>query len=153
MVEPKTVSNLPLDVSIRWAEDQKLLEETKPIIQESRGISQQVQTEVISGKTQSQIEQLLNLSNLHPTWALFAMPPGFAKQRRRIFTSKLASCLGSDEQQDALISRIESATGEKDDEQAWQEEKEHLMALLKLMNALNKDLIDIISRCTQYQKG
>jgi hypothetical protein len=153
VVEPKTVSNLPLDVSIRWAEDQKLLQETKPIIQESKGIRELVQTEVISPAPQSQIELLLNLAGLHPTWALFEMPPGYAKQRRRIFTSKLAACLVSDEQQDALISRIESAKGADEDKQMWEEEKEHLMALLKLMNGLNKDLIDIISRCTQYQKG
>lgn len=153
VVEPKTVSNLPLDVSIRWAEDQKILEQSRPIIQESRVIPQHVQTEVILPKTQSQIDLLLNLSSLHPTWALFQMPQGFAQQRRRIFSSQLTSCLGSDEQQDALIARIESAGGDDEDHSAWEEEKKRLLQLLKLMNSLNKDLIDIISRCTQYQKG
>jgi hypothetical protein len=151
--EPKTVSNLPIDVSIRWAEDQKFLGETKPIVSESQGIAQQVQTEVMLPKTQSQIDILLNLATLHPTWAIFQMPPGFAQQRRRIFTSQLTSCLGTDDQQDALVVRIESAKGSEDDQERWEEEKKRLLRLLKLMNSLNKDLIDIISRCTQYQKG
>lgn len=153
MVESKTVSNLPLDVSIRWAEDQKLLEQSRPIIQESGIISQHAQTEVILPKTQSQVDILLNLSGLHPTWALFQMPKGFAGQRRRLFTSQLVSFLGSDEQQDALMTRIEGARGHDEDQEAWEAEKKRLLHVLKQMNTLNKDLIDIVLSCTRYQKG
>ena len=153
MVEPKTVSNLPLDVSIRWAEDQKFLEETKPIIQDAGGISRHVQTEVILPTSQSQVDILLGLFGRHPTWAVFQMPRGFAGQRRRLFTSQLVSFLGTDEQQDTLIGRIEGATGDEEDKEAWEREKNLILQLMKLMNLLNKDLIDIMSRCKQYQKG
>lgn len=153
MVEPKTVANLPLDVSIRWAEDQKLLEQSKPILEESSLISQHAKTEVILPLAPSQIDLLLNTGRLHPTWALFQMPKGFALQARRLFKSELVSFLGSDEQQDALISRIEGIQGDSEDQDTWEQEKNWLLNVLKLMSTLNKDLIDIISRCRQYQKG
>ena len=153
MAEPKTVSNLPLDVSIRWAEDQKLLEESQPIIRESAFIQQHAQMDVTMPASQSQVEVLMGMMGCHPTWAQFQMPKGFATQFRRLFTSQLVSSLGSDEQQDTVIGRIQGASGEEGDQEAWQDEKRKLVHLLQLIQALNKDLIDILSRCKQYQKG
>lgn len=153
MVEPKTVANLPLDVSIRWAEDQKFLEETRPITQEAGTIAQFAQTEVSLPSSQSQLATLLGLAALHPTWALFERPKGFVAQRRRLFTSQLVTFLGSDEQQDTLVTRIQGASGNDEDQESWQKEKDLLLQLMKLMQTLNKDLIDIVSRCKQYQKG
>lgn len=153
MVEPKTVSNLPVDVSIRWAEDQKLLEETSPIIKEGIIASQHARTEVILPASQLQIDILLGLVARHPTWAFFQMPKGFAQQRRRLFTSKLIPLIESDEQQDTLLTRIQGAKGDDEDKETWEREREYLVQLLKLVQTLNKDLIDIVSRCKQYQKG
>ena len=153
MTEPKTVSNLPLDVSIRWAEDQKLLEESKPIIRDSTIASTHAQTEVILPTNQSEIEMLFGLSKLHPAWATFQKPPGFFFLRRRIFRSQLVPFLGSDEQQDSMITRIQNTKGDDKDNEAWEEEKKRLLKLLELMRLLNKDLIDITTRCKQYQKG
>ena len=153
MVEPKTVSNLPIDVSIRWAKDQELLAETQPITQDAGSISKHALSEVNLPTSQSQLELLLGLFGRNPTWALFEMPKGFVGQKRRLFTSQLVSFLGSDEQQDTLIGRIQGATGNEEDKDAWEQEKNLLLEVMKLMNALNKDLIDIVSRCKQYQKG
>ncbi len=153
MVEPKTVSNLPLDVSIRWAKDQELLTETHPIIQDAGSISQHALSEVNTPTSQSQVEILLGFLGRNPTWAQFQLPRGFIGQRRRLFTSQLVGFLGSDEQQDTLIGRIQGATGDEEDKESWEREKALLLQVMKLMNLLNKDLIDIVSRCKQYQKG
>ena len=153
MVEPKTVSNLPLDVSIRWAKDQELLVQTQPTTQDADSISKHALSDVNLPTSQPQLEVLLGLFNRNPTWALFQMPKGFVGQRRRLFTSQLANFLGSDEQQDTLIGRIQGATGEEGDKEAWDNEKGTLLQVMKLMSILNKDLIDILSRCKQYQKG
>ena len=153
MTEPKTVSNLPLDVSIRWADDQKLLEESKPIIRDSTLASSAAQTDVILPAKQSEIEVLFGLSTLHPSWAMFPKPPGFFFLRRRIFRSQLVPFLGSDEQQDSMITRIQGTMGDAQDSSEWEEEKNRLLKLLQLMQVLNKDLIDITTRCKQYQKG
>lgn len=153
MTEPKTVSNLPLDVSIRWAEDQKILEESRPIIRDSNMAALNAQTEVILPANPSEIEVLFGLSKLHPAWATFQKPPGFMFIRRRIFRSQLVPFLGSDEQQDSMIARIQGAQGESQDSEEWEEEKKRLLKLLEVMQLLNKDLIDITTRCKQYQKG
>ena len=153
MVEPKTVSNLPLDVSIRWAKDQELLAQTQPTTQDADSISKHALSDVNLPTAQSQLEVLLGLYTRNPTWAIFQMPKGFVGQRRRLFTSQLVNFLGSDEQQDTLIGRIQGATGEEEDKEAWDHEKGLILQLMKLMNTLNKDLIDIVSRCKQYQKG
>lgn len=153
MVEAKTVANLPIDVSIRWAEDQKVLEETRPIIQEGGVVSAQVTVEVALPLPQSQLEILLGLVNPTPTWALFEMPKGFASTKSRLFTSRLIPLLESDEQQENLLSRVTGAVGRQDDNEVWEKEKSCLLHLLKLFQLLNRDLIDIASRCRQYQKG
>lgn len=153
MADAKTVSNLPIDVSIRWAEDQKMLEESKPIIRDSSLASSAAQTEVVLPTHQSELEVLFGLSQLHPAWATFQKPPGFFSIRRRIFRSQLAPFLGSDEQQDSMISRIQGTSGEEHDKELWEEEKNRLLKMLQLMQLLNKDLIDITTRCKQYQKG
>lgn len=149
MTEPKTVSNLPLDVSIRWAEDQKRLEETQPIVgRDAAFASNQAQTETILPFKPSDFDQLFGLAQLHPSWATFEQPPGFLFLRRRIFRSQLMPFLGSDEQQEALMSRIQHVGEDKD-----KQEQERLINLLQLLQRLNKDLIDISTRCKQYQKG
>ena len=153
MVEPKTVSNLPLDVSIRWAKDQELLTQTQPMTQDADSIAKHAVSDVNLPTSQSQVEVLLGLYTRNPTWAAFQMPKGFIGQRRRLFTSQLVGFLGSDEQQDTLITRIQGASGQEQDKDEWDQEKNLLLQVLKLMSVLNKDLIDIVSRCKQYQKG
>lgn len=153
MVEPKTVSNLPLDVSIRWAKDQEILTQTQPLTQDADSIAKHAVSDVNLPTSQSQVEVLLGLYTRNPTWAAFQMPKGFVTQRRRLFTSQLVGFLGSDEQQDTLITRIQGASGEEQDKDEWDLEKNLLLQVLKLMSMLNKDLIDIVSRCKQYQKG
>jgi hypothetical protein len=150
MTEPKTVSNLPLDVSIRWAEDQKLLEETRPIITEATGISLHTQKDVAVPVAFPEIEVLLGIRKTHPTWAMFYLPLGYLEQRRRLFTSQIAPFLGTDEQQDMQIQRIESIS---DDDEEQKQRKKSLLKLLKLIHDLNRDLVEILSRCRQYQKG
>jgi hypothetical protein len=153
VVEPKTVSNLPLDVSIRWAKDQEILTQTQPLTQDADSIAKHAVSDVNLPTSQSQVEVLLGLYTRNPTWAAFQMPKGFVTQRRRLFTSQLVGFLGSDEQQDTLITRIQGASGEEQDKDEWDLEKNLLLQVLKLMSMLNKDLIDIVSRCKQYQKG
>jgi hypothetical protein len=153
VVESKTVSNLPLDVSIRWAKDQELLTQTQPLTQDADSISKHAVSDVNLPTSQSQVEVLLGLYTRNPTWAAFQMPKGFVTQRRRLFTSQLVGFLGSDEQQDTLITRIQGASGEEQDKDEWDQEKNLLLQVIKLMSMLNKDLIDIVSRCKQYQKG
>ena len=152
MAEPKTVSNLPMDVSIRWAEDQKYLEESRPYITEGTGISHHAQKDVSMPAIFSEIDSLVGALRIRPTWANFYLPPGYNEQKRRLFTSQIAPFIGTDEQQDMMIQRIE-ATSEEGEEDERKRQKAVLLKLLNLMHSLNRDLIEITTRCRQYQKG
>jgi len=155
MSDPKTISDLPVDVSIRWANDQKLLQETHPIIADSKSIAQFTQKDVSSPASQSQLDLLLNVDNTSPTWALFSAPPGFFDQRRLLFTSRVLPLFESEELIDNKIQRITSALGKTELEESPRgvQEKESLINMLKQLIAINKNLLFIMSRRNQYQKG
>jgi hypothetical protein len=152
MVEPKTVSNLPVDVSIRWAEDQKFLEETRPILTESGLVPSHTQKDVLFPFVFSELDVLLGIRRVHPTWAHFIPPQGYQEQRRRLFTSRIAPSLGSEEDFDNKIQKV-GAAGEKEEEGHDKRETEILLRLLKMMLDLDKNLIFVLTRRTQYQKG
>jgi hypothetical protein len=152
MVEPKTVSNLPVDVSIRWAEDQKFLEETRPMIMDAGTVPSHTQKDVLFPFAFSEIDVLLGIRRVHPTWAHFLPPSGYHEQRRRLFTSQVAPTIGSEEELDNKIQRI-GAAGEKEEDEAEKRKKETFLKLLKLMLELDKNLTFVLTRRTQYQKG
>ncbi len=152
MSDPKTVSDLPVDVSIRWANDQKLLEETHPIIKDSRSISQITQKDVSAPANQSQLDILLDVNNTSPTWALFSPPLGFFDQRKRLFTSRVLPLFESEEQIDNKIQKVTSAL-DQEDEGKDSHGKKALINMLKQLITINKNLLFIMSRRNQYQKG
>lgn len=152
MADPKTVSNLPVDVSVRWTEDQKLLEQSRPYLTESMGISQHARKDVSSPAAFPEMDLLLGTLRVRPTWANFQVPPRYNEQRRRLFTSQIAPFIGTVEQQDLQIQRVEAYSSDKGGEEK-EKEKETVLKLLKQVHSLNKDLVEIISRCCQYQKG
>ncbi len=152
MADPKTVSNLPVDVSIRWAEDQKFLEETRPMISEADYISSFTQKDVSIPTTFSQLEVLLNSQNLHASWAMFKAPKGFFDQRKRLFTSRILPFLDSDEQIDDKMQKINSLN-DKEEDQEEKERKRRLVEMLRVLLELNKNLTFVLSKRNQYQKG
>lgn len=160
MSEPKIVSDLPVDVSIRWANDQKLLEENHPIISDSKSISQFTQKDVSAPAPASQLDVLLNIESTHPTWALFSPPQGFFNQRRRLFTSRVIPLFDSEDLIDDKIQKVSSAFDKEEQnsdkeryDQKRKQEKESLVKMLKQLIAINKNLLFIMSRRNQYQKG
>ena len=153
MSEPKIVSDLPVDVSIRWANDQKILEESHPIISDSKSISQFTQKDVSAPAPASQLDVLLNIESTHPTWALFLPPQGFFNQRRRLFTSRVIPLFDSEDLIDDKIQKVSSAFDKEEENPKGNQEKEALVKMLKQLIAINKNLLFIMSRRNQYQKG
>lgn len=155
MSDPKTVSDLPIDVSIRWANDQKLLQEAYPIIADSKSISQFTQKDVSSPASQSQLDLLLNVDNTSPTWALFSAPAGFFDQRKLLFTSRVLPLFKSEDDINNKIDRIISALDKNELEESLGEgrEQKSLITMLEQLRTINKNLLFIMSRRNQYQKG
>jgi hypothetical protein len=170
---PRTIDNLGVEVSTRYAEDKQALDET--LIKEARTIPIQTAIEVTTPFFPSEIEALLHFQRTGLTWASFAAPALYFEQRKRLFTYQLIPSMGSEDKKESQAlkilaklrsmeeERIEKEKEEKEDkrrqyqeERALEEEekeKKILTSLLDTIALFDKLIIEINSRRSQYQKG
>ncbi len=172
MVDPKTIDNLGLGPSIRWAQDQAFLD--KAIAKESPFVSQSTQIDVAHPFYRSEFDTLFQISNRVAPWALLSSPEGFNLQKMRLFTFQIIPSLGTDEFLSAQMQKIRDKIDNsqkaraqrrqkgKGSEYEWEDKKEEeeelresktLLALLDYLQILDILLIQINSRRNQYSKG
>jgi hypothetical protein len=169
---PRTIDNLGVDVSTRYAEDKRTLDEN--ILKEARAIPVQTEIEVTTPFFPAELEQLLQVRPTGITWASFPPPPLYFEQRGKLFTSQLIPSMGSEDRQESQVQRIQAKiqsmteqktpkeTALKDARQHYEQERTHeqeerekkiLVSLLDTIARFDKLIIEINSRRTQYQKG
>lgn len=168
---PRTIDNLGVDVSTRYAEDQKKYDEK--IIKEARGIPQQAEIDVTVPSFSSEVEILLGARERNVFWADFYAPPKYHEQKKRLFLHQIIPSLGSEDKKEIQAQRIidlverdkqkkEEERGKKKPQELWaaqkeleseEREKSILLSLLNRLSLLDKYLVDINSRRSQYQKG
>jgi hypothetical protein len=170
---PRTIDNLGVDASTRYAEDKRTLDES--IIKEAPTIPAQTEIEVTAPFFSAELEQLIRGPLTSTTWAGFPEPPGYFEQRgRELFTSQIIPRMGSEDKKESLIQKItakvQSTTKQttpvesapKDARQHYEEEriqeqelreKKILISCLDTIAHLDKQSIEINSRRVQYQKG
>lgn len=168
---PRTIDNLGVDVSTRYAEDKKNYDEK--IIKEARGIPMQAEIDVTIPSFSSEVETLLGARERDIFWADFYAPPKYNEQKKRLFRHQLIPSLGSEDKKETQSKRLmdvverakEKAERDKEKKkqpQIWEEQKELeseerekkiLLNLLNRLSLLDKYLVDINSRRSQYQKG
>lgn len=161
----RTIDNLGIDISNRYAEDKEVFDEK--LIRESRVIPNQIQIDVTSAVYTSEFEILFDLGKRHTTWANFNAPPKYYEQKKRLFTEQLIPALGSQDKKEIQMQRIKEmkkkyikAEGEEalswEKEETEEENEKQRKILLQLIESLlsyDNYLIDINSRRSQYQKG
>jgi hypothetical protein len=167
----RTIDNLGVDTSTRWAQDQAILDTS--LIREAGAIPTQTQIDVSLPGFPTEWEALFGAVKRQITWADFFAPKGYFEQRKKLFTFQIIPLLGSEERKEAQIDRIkargrrEKEEGKEEEkekrrEYAWEKQKEEeeeerekniLLKLLDSLHSLDRFLIDINSRRTQYQKG
>lgn len=169
---PRTIDNLGVDVSTRYAEDRKTLDES--IVREGRAVSIQTEIEVSVPFLPSEVEALLQAQPTYVTWAFFNAPAYYFEQRKRLFTYQLIPSMGSEDKKESqaqkILAKLRSMTEEKtekdkeekDKRERYKEErvleeeekeKKVLTSLLDTIAFFDKLIIDINSRRSQYQKG
>ncbi|MCB1106789.1 MAG: DUF5399 family protein [Chlamydiia bacterium] len=172
MVEPKTIDNLGLESSIRWAQDQSYLDKT--FTKESPFISLSTQVDVAHPFFRSEFDTLFQTTMRFAPWASLIAPKGYNLQKMRLFTFQAIPSLGTSEflssQMQKIrdkIDRSKKARAErrkegKGAEYAWEDEKEEedelresksLIALLDYLQTVDTLLTQINSRRNQYSKG
>ena len=165
----KTIDNLGIDTYIRYAQDQQYLE--KDLIKESKFIPSQATIEVSTPSFSSEYEILFQTYLKNKGWALFLPPKGYKDQKNLLFSYQLIPSLGGEENYSILRERIgeklkkdkekkdkkkEGKKSDVDEEiSLLDEEKEgkKLTAFLDLMSQLDKILIDLNAKRSQYKKG
>lgn len=172
MTNPRTIDNLGVDVSTRYAEDKEILDET--LIKEARAIPAQTEIAVTTPSFPSELESLLPTRATNIAWALFIAPEQYYEQRKRLFTIQLIPSLGSDDKKESqaqkILNKLKSMAEEKEKEEEQKQdkrkryeqerileekerEKKILTSLLDTISLFDKLIIDINSRRSQYQKG
>ncbi len=164
-VKPRTIDNLGVESSIRYAKDQEALDTR--LIQDSRFIPQKTEVSVLKPYVPSELEQYFAPGKI-TIWASFSPPPDYLLQGKPLFSYQLIPSLGSYEKQEADSDKLESLEsalgkpfsrkqkkGEDQEKEKEEEERERqiLLALLKCIGTLDKTLTLINSRRNQYQRG
>lgn len=165
-VKPRTIDNLGVESSIRYAKDQEALDTR--LIQDSRFIPQKTEVSVVKPYVPAELEQYFAAGKV-ALWAAFSPPPDYLLQGKPLFSYQLIPSLGSYEKQEADSDKLESLEdalnkpyarkqsreGGDQEKEKQEEEKERqiLLALLKCIGALDRTLVFINSRRNQYQRG
>ena len=169
----KTIDNLGIDPSVRYAQDQQYLD--KSISKDTFYISSQAQVDVTLPCFSSEFDTIFQTSIRNRGWAAFASPSGFNEQKKRLFTFQILPSLGSEEtvqiHAQRLKDRVEKEQekqhkkkGQQDQDpaehfeetirmQEAQQESKKLIRLIEIICNLDKILGEINSRRNQYQKG
>lgn len=157
--KPRTIDNLGLDASIRYAKDKELFE--AGFIEDSKIVSRKTEIPVSSPYIPSEFDQMF-YSPRHLIWASFPPPPESLISTNALFSYQLVPSLGTYEQQDdaeqmledALQRRRDSKKDQSDKEKQQEEkEKQLIKDLLACITRIDKTLNLINSRRNQYQRG
>ena len=164
---PRTIDNLGIEVSTRYAEDLRELDQK--LMVEARGISEQTEIEITHPFFLTELEILLEPQK-QKTWATFTHPKGYFEQKKRFFMFQLIPSLGSEEKHETQTQKVIQvktfSRKKRDDQQDNQEsdssdpEKEHheqekkrLVSVLQTIMYLDKEIQEINARRGQYHKG
>jgi len=162
-VKPRTIDNLGVDASIRYAKDQDFFETR--LIEESRLIPQKTEVTVAKPFELSEFDQTYSVGKTI-SWALFSPPPDFYSRDKGLFSYQLIPSLGSYEKLETDSDKIETledvlekseereGRGQSNQEREKDEnQRKTLLALFQCIDKLNKTLTMINARRNQYQRG
>ena len=166
MVQSKTIDNLGVEHSVRWAQDQAYLD--KALTKESSFVSLNTQIDVSEPYYKGEFDTLFQLNRRFAPWALLSPPSGYTIQKMRLFTFQAVPSLGTQEflstqvqkiqeqLENAKKKRAEKRKKGKGAEYSWEDEKEDeadTIALLEYLQTIDTMITQINSRRNQYSKG
>jgi len=155
-VKSRTIDNLGLESSVRYARDKEQLD--LRLIDDSKWVSRHIEIPATKPYVPSEFDQLFSAK---PTiqWAFFAPPPATDAEMRALFSYQLIPSLGSTEKQEAETEKLAALKdsldkGKPQDKDSQEEgQRKRLLAFFKCLEKLDKTLLLINSRRNQYQRG
>lgn len=159
--KPRTIDNLGIDASIRYAKDKELFEAR--FIDESQIVSRKSEISVSKPYIPTEFDQMFS-SGEKVNWASFSPPPEYLSFAKPLFSYQLIPSLGTYELhedtdqlaalEDALQKEKDSHQDQSDKERQEEEKEKRLVAdLLQCIARMDKSLALINARRNQYQRG
>lgn len=157
--KPRTIDNLGLDASVRYAQDQKLFE--AHFIEDSQMVARRSEIPVFKPYAPSDFDLRFGTPK-QIMWASLPTPPKSGSSMQSLFSYSLIPSLHMDEDHPDLEEVLQGALDQQrqqnpdsSDEEKQQEEKEQqiLIAFAKCVAKINQSLQLINSRRNQYQRG
>ena len=148
-IKSRTIDNLGIESSIRYAKDKELLDTR--LIDESKWVPNKTEVSVTRPYVPSEFDQLFSLGRTIQ-WALFDPPPNFEAHTRALFSYQLIPSLGSYEKQEADTDKLAALEPQglgPQEKKEW----ETLVKFLKTVGSLDKMLGMINGRLNQYHRG
>lgn len=173
--ETKTIDNLGIETSIRWAKDQQSIDHK--LIKESHSVPIHTQVTTTEPSYPSQIEELFAFNKKNSVFAKFKPPKGYHSHQLPIFTYQIVPSMGTYEKQEMnkekiaamkeeekrknKKKRVKKKKGQEKEEEIFQKafeseelkEIEIVTKMLDRIGLLDKYLSMINSRKEQYHKG
>lgn len=143
--KPRTVDNLGIDASNRYASDQKFID--RDFLQSLAQVGGLSEVSVTSPYTLSEFDQQFSTLGKNLPWARFSPPPNYQSHRKRLFTFQLVPSVGNVERHEQELTKDEKEDPEED------EKKKKIIRLLKTLGIYDQYLRLINSRRGQYHKG
>jgi len=101
----RTIDNLGIDASVRYAKDQA--DGSEKLFEDARIAQGHVQISVTSPATQSQVDLLFDIGTKNRSWSSFFPPENYGASRRSLFTTQIIPSLGSQEMMDVQMQKNE----------------------------------------------
>lgn len=155
--KPRTIDNLGIDASIRYARDKELY---APIsVEEAQVVSRKTEISVARPYIQSDFDEMFSSAKT-VIWALFSPPPESLSRENTLFSYQLIPSLGNYETQEDTEELLEDVLKRRQEERQSDKEKERdkrekqlIMDLLTNIEKIDKSIELINSRRNQYQRG
>lgn len=161
-VKPRTIDNLGIESSRRYAKDKEQLSGAQ-LIADSKFIPRKTEVSVLKPYYPSELKEYLSPTS-QTLWAAFEPPPQYMTLSSSLFSHQLIPSLGDSDKQEADTDKLEALEdtlsksfkeGNKGGQEQQEEEKERkvLLHLLKTIGKFDRTLQMINSRRNQYQRG
>ncbi|MCI0382696.1 MAG: DUF5399 family protein [Chlamydiae bacterium] len=162
----KTIDNLGIDISTRYAQDQEISVESAKLVKESQQIPFTTEVDVHLPFFLPYEFDLFQIGKKHIAWAGFPPLPQYREKKVPIFREQLIPGIRSIDNLDTKIEKINAIKQlrekEKKAQETWEEEKEReeeeregkiILHFFEQMKITDQYLIDINSYRNQYQKA
>lgn len=146
-----TIDKLDISIYDLYARRQVMVEQINQQFRLQQAQDIPPQTQILNLNPElTQLEILLGVVHSNTAWAYFPQPKRANRPRRSPFSYRVASSLGSLEDQDALFVAIQGMQCKTAEEE---EEKQAILSCFQQLNILNEWLGFIFGRKGQFLQG